>query len=266
MKSNDEEGTEGEGGTPPPIRNIKSYSPKSRVVSRTALVDPDAAKKVAVAATAAGFESTGQLLDFIVDSGLLATPPADGITETFTLEDLGMHLWNKMQGNPVARRSAWFHGLAPTQQTAICVVLRSRGFATNNIAREFGCEEKVVRGAWTKYADDLGAQVVGVRLTTIAGELQSRMETITQELMQNGKPEMAFRVHKDYLKILQDLGIVDRAKQKIEVTHKIDDEQKVELEKLLVLKQKQLARGEEIEAIEAVEYDEVPDDSSPVPG
>jgi len=257
----DEEGTEGAGRPKAPIHSIKSATSKSRAAAKTALVDPEAAKKVAVAASAAGFSSTGQLLDFIVDSGLLATPPKDGITETFSLEDLGMHLWNKMQGNPVSYRAKWFHGLAPTQQTAICVVLRSRGFSTHNIAREFACEEGVVRAAWTRYADDLGAQVVGVRLTTIAGELQSRMEIITQELHERGQPGQAFRVYKDYLKILQDLGVVDRAKQKIEVTHKIDDEQKVELDKLLELKQKQLARGEEIKQIEAEVFDEVPSDA-----
>ena len=42
---------------------------------------------------------------------------------------------------------------------------------------------------------------------------------------------------------------------------KIDDEQKVELDKLLELKQKQLARGEEIKQIEAEVFDEVPSDA-----
>lgn len=255
----DEEGTEGprkpKGAT---IRNIKSATSRTRAAASTALVDPEAAKKVALAAQAAGFESTGQFLDFVCDSGLLATPPKDGITATFTLEDLGMHLWNKMQANPVDRRSAWFHGMVPTQQTAICVVLRSRGFSTLNIAREFACEERVVRGAWSKYADDLGAQVVGVRLTTIAGELQARMEQISEALMEKGDHATAWRVQKDYTKLLQDLGIVDRAKQRIEVTHKIDEEQKAELDQLMTLRDKKLKRAEEIKVIEAEVFDEVP--------
>jgi hypothetical protein len=258
MTSDDEEGAEGEGRPPAPIRNIRSATGKTRVAATTALVDPEATKKVLLAAQAAGFEGLGQFLDFVCDSGLLATPPKDGITATFSLEDLGMHLWNKMQANPVDRRAQWFHGLAPTQQTAICVVLRSRGFSTQNIAREFACEERVVRESWTRYADDLGAQVVGVRLTTIAGELQARAEHVTQLLMEGGKPEQAWKVQKEYTKLLQDLGVVDRAKREIHVTHSIDDQQKQELDKLLELKQKKLARQEEIKQIEVEVFDDVP--------
>jgi hypothetical protein len=226
MTSDDEEGAEGEGRPPAPIRNIRSATGKTRVAATTALVDPEATKKVLLAAQAAGFEGLGQFLDFVCDSGLLATPPKDGITATFSLEDLG--------------------------------ILRSRGFSTQNIAREFACEERVVRESWTRYADDLGAQVVGVRLTTIAGELQARAEHVTQLLMEGGKPEQAWKVQKEYTKLLQDLGVVDRAKREIHVTHSIDDQQKQELDKLLELKQKKLARQEEIKQIEVEVFDDVP--------
>lgn len=229
-----------------------------RVAEKTALVDPEATAKVAVAAQAAGFTSVAQLLDFIVDSGLFALPPSDGIVSQFTLEDLGQHLWNTMQQHPVAGRVKWFHGLADTQQRAIVVVLRSRGFASHNIAREFGVEERIVRRTWDKYADDLGAQVVGVRLTHIAGELRNRAEQVTEMLMQMNKPDQAFRVQKDYIKLLQDLGIVDRAIRRVEVTHKMDEEQKQELEKLMVLERKKKQREEEIEQIKAAAFDVVP--------
>lgn len=237
---------------------LRSNSSKMRVAEQTALVDPQARAKALVAAQTAGFDNLEQFVDFMVDSGLLCLPPKDGITATFTLEDLGLHLWNSMQQQPVGKRAVWFHGLATTQQTAILVVLRSRGFSTHNIARELAIEERFVRQAWTKYADDLGAQVVGIRLNTIAGELQARMELVTEQLMTSGRPELAFRVHKDYLKILQDLGVVDRAKREVVVTHKIDDEQKRELDRLVQLREKVQKRQEEIKQAEVEVFDEVP--------
>jgi hypothetical protein len=214
--------------------------------------------KVERAALAAGFTSGTQLIDFIVDSGLTALPPSDGIAQTFTLEDLGRHLWNTMQQHPVSGRAKWFHGLAETQQRAIVVVLRSRGFASHNIAREFSVSERSVRETWDKYASDLGAQVVGVRLDHIAGELRNRAEQVIEKLMQNGKPEVAFRVQKDYIKLLQDLGIVDRAIHRIEHTHKLDDEQAAEIQKMVDLKNKQERRKKELEQVKEAEFDVVP--------
>ncbi len=242
-----------------PIRSIHPKGSKALVAASTALVDPRAREKVEAAAQAAGFTDATQLIDFIVDSGLTALPPSDGIVREFSLEDLGKHLWNTMQQHTIAGRAKWFHGLAPTQQVAIIVVLRSRGFASLNIAREFEVEEFVIQRAWNKYADDLGAQVVGVRLTHIAGELRNRAEQVMEMLMTNGKPDAAFRVQKDYIKLLQDLGIVDRAIRRVEVTHKMDEEQKRELERLMELERKQKARREEIKQIEAEVYDPVPE-------
>jgi len=97
-----------------------------------------------------------------------------------------------------------------------------------------------------------------VRLTHIAGELRNRADQVIEMLMQNGKPEIAFRVQKDYIKLLQDLGIVDRAIRRVEVTHKMDEEQKVELDRLMELEHKKKKRGEEIRQIETEVYDPVP--------
>jgi len=194
--------------------------------------------------------SVEELADVLVDGGITALPPSDGITRTYTLEDLGRRLWAEMNSRPKSRRVEWFHNLTPAQRTAVVVVMRVDGFATSTISREFRIPERDIVAAFNAHADDLGAQVVGLRLNTIAGQMQLVYERAVEMEMRKGNGRAVWAIEKERVGVLQSLGIVDQAVHKSEVTHKFDEQTKAEIEALAELRNKQRIRAEEVKQIE----------------
>lgn len=214
--------------------------------------------KARKAAEAVGL-TVEQLADMLVDSGITALPVADGITQKYTLEDLGTKLWTDAQREHPTVRAEWFARLAPVQGEALITTLRERGYAAATIAREFGLDPMEVQRTHAKRVDELGSQVVGVRLSTIVGQLHLQMERTMEMELKQGNGRAAWSIAKDYVKALQDLGIVDRAVHRSEVVHKLDDEAKAELDRLAELRSKQARQIEEVRLIEAEVFDQVPD-------
>lgn len=221
------------------------------------VADPKALALVQKAAKAVGLD-VETLANLIVDSGITALPPSDGITGKYSLKDLGTRLWGTMQEYPKHLRAKWFHDLAKTQKTAVIVTLRDKGFATQVIADSFKIPQMHVLKVWNEHADNLGAQVVGLRLNTIAGNLQLVAERAQQGSMEKNDWATVWRIQKELTRAFADLGIVERSIHRVEVTHKFDEQKQSELDALLDLERKKLRRGEEIKLIPAVEVDPVP--------
>ena len=230
---------------------------KIRTKSETgsALLDPDVKRRLQTAAVAAGLDSIEALTNLVIDSGAVAIPPTDGVTEVYTLEDLGVQMRAKM---PQTGRPQWFQGLVKTQQTALVALLRERGYSTAVIARDFEISELDVNKTFAKYADDLGAQVVNVRLNTLVGNMQIVAERASEGAMQKKDWNTVWRIQKEVIGILQSLGIVKQAIRKVEVAHHFDDQKSAEVEALLDLERKQRARQEEIKRADVEVLDEVP--------
>lgn len=207
-----------------------------------------AVAKKAAAAVGLDVESLANLM---VDGGVTALPPSDGITGRYTLEDLGMRLWSQVQEQPKTERIQWYQKLLEPQQVAVIVVLRDRGYATTIIAQEFGIAPLEVTRVWNRYGAEMGAQVLGLRLDTIAGQLQVVKERVQQVAWEKQDGRTVWKVEMDFLKALQSLGIVDSAIHKVEHTHKFDDQQRAEVDAFLELEEKKRKRGEEIKQIEA---------------
>lgn len=222
------------------------------------VADPNALALVKKAAAAIDLDVEA-LANLLVESGLTALPPSDGITQTYTLKDLGTRLWSTMQSEPRNMRAKWFSGLTPTQQTAVIITLRDQGFATQAIANDFLIEPMEVVRTWNKHADDLGAQVVGIRLNTIAGNLQIVAERAQQGAMQSEDWSTVWRIQKDFTAMLQSLGITERAAYQMEVSHKFDGQKQAALDDLVALELKKERRAEEVKLIEATVVDEVPE-------
>lgn len=230
---------------------------------RTALVDPKAKARLQAAAQAAGLASIDELADLVVDSGAVALPKADGVTETYTLEDLGQQMHAQM---PLpTERPAWFQGLVETQQVALVTMLRARGYSSMAIARDFAISELEVNQVYAKYADDLGAQVINVRLNTLVGNLQIAAERAGEMAMSKEDAATYWRIQKEMIALLQSLGIVKQAIRKVEVAVKFDDQRKAEVDAMLELEKKKAARLEEMKRADATVTDAVPVLSLPEP-
>jgi hypothetical protein len=221
----------------------------------TALVDPKVQDRLQAAATAAGFDTIAALADLLVDSGAVALPP-DGVGEVYTLEDLGVQMRTQM---PVrAERPDWFRGLVETQRIALVAVLRTRGYSTATIAIDFGIDPISVNKIYARYSDELGAQVVNVRLNTLVGSMQLAGERAAEGAMNKEDWGTYWRITKETIALLQSLGIVKKAIQKVEVAHTFDDQKSAELEALLKVERQQAARQEELKLADVTITDEVP--------
>jgi uncharacterized ubiquitin-like protein YukD len=222
-----------------------------RSASASAIVDPKARELVEAAAKSAGL-TLRQLLDLIVDGELLAVPPLPSeITQSMTLGDLGQLLHAQAAQVSEPERIAWFAGLLPKQRVALVVALRHDGYAAQTIASQFGINVKHVTRAYTQYADSLGEQVLSVRLTSIAGMIELAAQRAQQGSVAKDDWGTYWKIEKDKLGMLQDLGIVRRAISQVEITHKLDDAQAEEVRKMVEIERKRDVRREEIKLIDA---------------
>jgi hypothetical protein len=217
-----------------------------------ALANPAAAAQLERAAAAAGL-SIQELADLVFEAGVVPPPTKDGLTARYTLAELGKRLWGAMQTVPKNERGAWFAELAPIQRTSVIVVLRDQGFRTEVIARDLELDPADVMRTWNAYASQLGAQVIGIRLDTIAGQLQLASEKAQQMAAEQGDHRSYWNIEKQKVEMLQSIGIVERAIHRTEVTHKIDDQQMAEIEALAALRNKQNKRRIEIAEVVAIE-------------
>jgi uncharacterized ubiquitin-like protein YukD len=213
-----------------------------RSASASAIVDPKARELVEAAAKSAGL-TLRQLLDLIVDGEL--------ITQSMTLGDLGQLLHAQAAQVSEPERIAWFAGLLPKQRVALVVALRHDGYAAQTIASQFGINVKHVTRAYTQYADSLGEQVLSVRLTSIAGMIELAAQRAQQGSVAKDDWGTYWKIEKDKLGMLQDLGIVRRAISQVEITHKLDDAQAEEVRKMVEIERKRDVRREEIKLIDA---------------
>lgn len=225
---------------------------KHKAIAPPPISNPAAAAQLEAAAKAAGL-TVQQLADLVFESGVVPPKAPDGVVTRYTLEDLGKRLWGTMQTVPRTDRHEWFAALVPQQKTAMIVVLRDHGFRTETIARDLGCSTEDVLRTWNAYSGQLGAQVVGIRLDTIAGQLQLASEHAQQLAIEGGDAGTYWKIEKEKIELLQSLGIVDKAIQKVEHTHKIDDQQKAEIEALFELRRKQERSKVTVEAARQIE-------------
>lgn len=225
------------------------------------IANPLARDQLERAAAAAGL-TVQQLADLVFEAGVVPPKAPDGVVQRYTLEDLGTRLWGTMQGVPRSARAEWFAALVPAQKASMIVVLRDHGFRTEAIARDLGISTEDVLRTWNAYSGQLGSQIVGIRLDTIAGQLQLASEHAQQIAMNNGDAGTYWKIEKEKIELLQSLGIVDKAIQKVEHTHKIDDQQKAEIEELFKLREKQQKRRIEISTQAKIEDkgDDIPAD------
>lgn len=241
---------------------VRERTAHPKADTRSALVDPKARTLLVAAAEAAGLESIDALADLVVDSGALALPSDDGVTERYTLEDLGVQMRTQM---PATGRPEWFKGLVETQQFALVSVLRARGYSSQAISNDFGLDAISVNKIYSRYADELGGQVVNVRLNTLVGQMQIAAERAGEGAMDKDDWGTYWRIQKEVIAVLQSLGIVKKAIQKVEIAHTFDDQKGAELEALLDIERKQAARREEMKNADFEVLDPVPPMALPTP-
>lgn len=226
------------------------------------LGDASLLERLGKAAKAAGVETVEQLVDLVVDSGVSARPPVDPYTERFTLEELGERLWIAATTTQRTRRREWFRGLVPVQRAAIVTTLRHRGYASHAISNDFGIPELEVEEIYAEHTTKLGSQVLGVRLDTLAGQLAQAKQRAQQLASERGDAGSFWRIEKEFIGVLQDLGVIERAAHRVEVVKVAEGKKQAALDRINTLAEKRAARLEEIKRaeFEIVEPEALPED------
>lgn len=222
--------------------------------------NPDALETIRRAASSVGLTEE-QLVTLALDSGVSMLPTQNKLTEEITVETLGKRMWDAALAVEKSKRPEWFKGLSPAQKEALVTVLRSKGFASEGIAQNFGTSSRWVTSVYNKHADDLGRPLVNIRLATLAGQLQIMAERAQEMAMRKNDPSTFFRIQKDFLSMLQSMGIVEKAATKIEVDQHVSigiEERDAHLDRLIELRQKQKIRLEEIKKAEVELIDTQP--------
>ncbi len=252
---------EGEESLRPKRRKRDPPASKQRPSHKVAelLGHTPALAKIGAAAKAVGL-STEELVDLVADSGAMALPPADELTEQITLSELGVHLRTQLGQLAKPDRPIWFQHLGSVQQGAVVVSLRTHGASTHAVAAEFRIPAIEVQEVYAEHVDKIGQNVTHVRLTTIVGQMQVVAERAQHGAMEKKDWGTYWRIQKDLIANLQSLGIVDKAIQRIEVTHKLADRERENIDRLADLRMKQRDRREEIKLVSAEVTDAVPEE------
>lgn len=190
----------------------------------TALIDPKIMGKLEAAADAIN-STPEQLAMMLIDAGFVQTPK-DGVGDHLSLEQLGASLYIKMQDVAKTDRPAWYRELAKPQQVALLVYLRRQDFSSMTISNDLDVPVRTVSMYFNQYAENVGANVLAARSETVAGLLQLRVEQLIERINSLSEEEynaldkakLVWTITKDHTKLLTDLGFIDRAPTKVEVT------------------------------------------------
>lgn len=223
------------------------------------LGDPELMARLKTAAEAAGVETVEQLVDLVVDSGVSARPPVDHLTERFTLEDLGSRLWTVAATEPRTRRREWYAGLAPAQQVALVTTLRHRGLSSHAIGNDLGIEDTKVEKIYAEHATKMGSQVLGIRLDTLVGQMFAAKQRAQEISVAKGDSSAYWRIEKDYVGLLQDLGVVSRAIHRVEVVNKAEEVKAAQMKRLVDIAEKRATRKVELLTVEVEKVDPLPE-------
>lgn len=235
----------------------KRRRPDSRII---ALGDDKLLERLRRAAEAAGVKTVEELADLVVDSGVAARPPADPFTDRFTLEDLGARLWRVATQTPRTRRQQWFRELAPAQRIAVVTVLRQRGYAALVISNELGISETDVESIYAENTTRLGAQVLGVRLDTLVGRMVQVAQAAQQMATEKGDSSAVWRIEKELVAMMQDLGVVDRATRKVEVVDRAEEAKAHALDRLVKIAEMRAVRQAELRQIQDTHVEDLPEE------
>lgn len=211
------------------------------------------------AAEAAGLETVEQLVDLVADSGLAAAPPDDPLTERFTLEDLGLRLWTVASTETRDNRGVWFQKLTPVQQVAVVTVLRARGYSALAISNDFKISEVEVEKIYAQHTTKLGAQVLAVRLDTLAGQIAQAKQRAQQMAMEKKDPSAYWRIEEQFVGVMQSLGVIERAAHRVEVVNKAEEAKAAALQRVLDLAEKRAVRNAELRMLDAENVQALPD-------
>lgn len=204
--------------------------------------DPELAAKVEAACKASGM-SKGELLTALAGEKPLEVPG--------TFEDAARDLYQMLScAEKPAAKLAFFERLTEQQRGILVAHLAARGFTWLTISHQVGIPEGKVKQLVDEYAQQLGYSIMSQSLEAIVGDLSSRHAHRYAMALQEGDYKAMLAMDQAWVKMALDLGVAERAAQRFEVSHTIEDNVKGEIERMLDIERKKRFRLEQKEIID----------------
>jgi len=204
-----------------------------------------------------------------------------GALSTAVAEDLqalepgaqGLRVWQWLSGREFARWPSLVAELEVEQKVSLCLHLLCKGHAAVIVANKLGLMPNFVKDLWRDYTARVGEDVMGITLPSLVGRIDSRAESLVEMAVEDGRPDRAWKIEKERVELLQDLGVVERAAKRYEVAHQhtlkagdaADAETQAEVERIVDLERKRRESGERVKRINARVMDHVPTDNTKPP-
>lgn len=207
-----------------------------------------------------------------------AAKPTRGALSTAVAEDLqelehgahGLRVWQWLSMREFKLWPSLVIELQPEQRASLVLHLLCKGHAAVTIANKLGLMPNLVKDIWRDYTAKVGDDVMGITLPSLVGRIDSRAEALVEMAVEEGRPDRAWKIEKERVQLLQDLGVVERASKRYEVAHQhtlragdaADAETQAEVDRILDLERKRRESGERVKRIDARIMDHVPTDNT----
>ncbi len=248
-------------GAPPPEGTTTPTQGPTHATTPAAGGDPPARRRPGRPTRA---EQTQRALER--KRGALSTAVAEDLAE-LDKGAQGLRVWQWLCQREPKLWPSLCAELPMDQKATLILHLLCNGHAAVTIANKLGLMPNFVKDLWRDYTSRVGDDVMGITLPSLVGRIDARAEALVEMAALDGRPDRAWKIEKERVELLQDLGVVERAAKRYEVAHqhtlKADDsanaETKAEVDRILELERKQRESAERVKRINARVMDSVPD-------
>jgi hypothetical protein len=202
--------------------------------------NPELAQKIQAACAASGL-TPSELLTALGSQTAPAEVPG-------TFGDVAQELHQMITGRE--DKPAFFERLTAQQQGCLVAHLHTRGFRWVTISSQLGVTVEKVKLMVDEYGRQLGTSIMSQSLQTIVGDLAARHAERYSMAMEGKDYKAALAMDQAWVKMALDLGVVERAVQKHEVTHSLENDVSDEIERIVTLREKAKYREEQKALIE----------------
>jgi hypothetical protein len=197
--------------------------------------------------------------------GALSTAVATEIQALGT-EKAGLRIWQWLSQSEFARWPSLCAELDNEQKIALCLHLLCKGHAALTVANKLGFMPHFVKDIWRDYTAKVGDDVMGITLPSLVGRIDAYADALRDMAIDLEKPERAWKIEKERIELLQDLGVVERAAKRYEVAHQhtlkaegsADAEVQAEVNRILEIERKRRESSERVKRIDARVMDSLP--------
>jgi hypothetical protein len=214
------------------------------------------------------------------ESAARKTAAARGALSTAVAQDLadlehgahGLRVWQWLSMREFKLWPSLVIELPLEQRASLVLHLLCKGHSAVTVANKLGLMPNFVKDIWRDYTAKVGDDVMGITLPSLVGRIDSRAESLVEMAVEEGRPDRAWKIEKERVEMLQDLGVVERASKRYEVAHQhtlragdaADAETQVEVERILDLERKRKEAGERVKRINARVLDALPENTKPM--